>query len=148
MILWHPSHPTPCADCQPLVTADFAAGERLWKHWMTPVVTDPRDARTLRFKVASKRAADGTFEFACASDLAGGTRKIWGLGYWKTEPQLLAFVEGIRSALIHLVGHPHVLFDMTDFSACTTPEQFERAIREGRTFDPWTMRDMAPEKKP
>lgn len=148
MILHHAPHPGSCDHCRPLVTADYAAGERLWKHWMTPVVMDARDARTLRFKIASKRAANGTFEFACATDHAGGTRELWGLGFWETEPQLLAYAQGALAALVHRVRHPHVLFDLTDFSSCASPGEFERAVHEAVVFDPWTVRDMAAGKNP
>lgn len=124
---------------EPLISANFGSGEQFWKFWTTEKVST--DGEAVRFKIFSKRVPSGRFTFICSTDLEDGRKVIWAEGTLDSDAALVAFADGVRAALVHILGD-EIRFEVVDFSSCKTFAQWHYKMRES-TIRVWNSDDGA-----
>ncbi len=129
-----------CDGCRPIIEADYASGEQFWRHYATPSLRFPNGA-VIRYKVLSKKTASGMLEFVCLLERRDGEKEIFAKGHVSTDDQLTAFVKGIEVSLIHALQQESMVFELTDFRDCDTMKKWEYKLREGTTFNVWSVKE-------
>lgn len=142
----HPPHPEAefCDVCRPIMMADYAAGERLWKHWCSQWLGAA--GQPYRFKVLSKRTKDSKYEYAFVMERAPGMLKAVVQRAAVSIPEELdAFVRGLEAAFRCSIER-RFEFEVTDLSKHDSYGNLVHRVTEENLGD-WQFKKTPPKQE-